>query len=668
MWLVVVLSLFTRSLALLTPMTSPIRYILSSSTDLPALFSRTGVTASNRVLVVTCNPSTTAALQGAPMEILKEAELRNGFVTTCRAHRKLSRPLQAYPVRDIAITRPAGSPPSIAAASPIRWLGITEQWECNPSSLPFFKKQVYEALESVFLDQDTVVFLDTPSTLASASSSIGMALLYLALLCCHPLDCTGVVRAADEVVEVSLPRTTVGLALRGAAFSDAIQQHLATLQQILGHQLSSDVEQFIQRTALCVLKERAIPRGMAGVTNSLQHTLSQAQTSAGACAAHRLPNDGLRVLELFSGIGGMHLALRAAGVKVTQCNAFDCSAIPCKIYTNYFHKDVDTRSIETLHAVDLQGYDLLTLSPPCQPYTTTRYANQRDHLDNRSKPLAHIISLLLACASMGKLPKWIVLENVQGFVGSKMHSLWLSAMSNCGYEIEQFLLTPQIAVGLPNARKRYYMLATHRGAGSVGKAEETAAMPDMPSAADAEEDEGSGSDSEDEISIAETPVGVQTSLPGATPIAAADVQTIGSLLAMPSASFPISDMSQLLVSRSTLSASWAVKGLSVARPSDRLTFCFTKGYGKLVDRSAGSCYLDPSLSGLTDEPLDRANLPSYEGKIRLFHPNELLRFFGFPEDFTFPAGMPLRQQYNCIGNSINVAVVGQVMAYLFAKQ
>lgn len=65
--------------------------------------------------------------------------------------------------------------------------------------------------------------------------------------------------------------------------------------------------------------------------------------------------------------------------------------------------------------------------------------------------------------------------------------------------------------------------------------------------------------------------------------------------------------------------------------------------------------------------LDRLNLTQYSGSIRLFHPHELLRLFGFPDAFSFPADMSLRQQYNCIGNSVNVAVVRKVMQHLFSK-
>ncbi|RYG66894.1 hypothetical protein EON64_08655 [archaeon] len=81
--------------------------------------------------------------------------------------------------------------------------------------------------------------------------------------------------------------------------------------------------------------------------------------------------------------------------------------------------------------------------------TTTRGALRRDHLDNRSRGLMHLITLLL---QMQQLPRFIFVENVKGFVGSVMHSCWRQSMEVCGYQYEEFVLSPNRAVGLPNSR------------------------------------------------------------------------------------------------------------------------------------------------------------------------------------------------------------------------
>lgn len=52
---------------------------------------------------------------------------------------------------------------------------------------------------------------------------------------------------------------------------------------------------------------------------------------------------------------------------------------------------------------------------------------------------------------------------------------------------------------------------------------------------------------------------------------------------------------------------------------------------------------------------------SHSNKMRLFTPHELLRIFGFPDNFTYPPGMSTKHMYKCIGQSINVVVVRCLM-------
>jgi hypothetical protein len=52
---------------------------------------------------------------------------------------------------------------------------------------------------------------------------------------------------------------------------------------------------------------------------------------------------------------------------------------------------------------------------------------------------------------------------------------------------------------------------------------------------------------------------------------------------------------------------------------------------------------------------------THSNKMRLFTPYELLRIFGFPDDFTYPTGMSTKHMYKCIGQSINVVVVRSLM-------
>jgi hypothetical protein len=124
-----------------------------------------------------------------------------------------------------------------------------------------------------------------------------------------------------------------------------------------------------------------------------------------------------------------------------------------------------------------------------------------------------------------------------------------------------------------------------------------------------------------------------------------------------------------------LAAPWAPKRLSIVGRYDKTSYCFTNSYGRLFDRSSGSCYYENAEGPLADAAysIDRANLPTYQGRIRKFHPDELLTLSGFPDGFIWPSAsstssgkeMLLKRKFACVGNSINVKVVRAVMEVLF---
>ena len=68
--------------------------------------------------------------------------------------------------------------------------------------------------------------------------------------------------------------------------------------------------------------------------------------------------------------------------------------------------------------------------------------------------------------------------------------------------------------------------------------------------------------------------------------------------------------------------------------------------------------------------INRSDLPSYYGRIRRFHPDELLSISGFPKEFTWPSADRLSLEKCCgvVGNSVNVAVVKCVMQSLFPAE
>lgn len=71
----------------------------------------------------------------------------------------------------------------------------------------------------------------------------------------------------------------------------------------------------------------------------------------------------------------------------------------------------------------------------------------------------------------------------------------------------------------------------------------------------------------------------------------------------------------------------------------------------------------------------RTSLESHEGPglskeqvrslgLRYFSPREVARLHSFPEDFSFPNHVTLRQQYALLGNSVSALVIGDLLKYL----
>eukprot|EP00729_Bicosta_minor_P019272 gene19272-19675_t len=165
----------------------------------------------------------------------------------------------------------------------------------------------------------------------------------------------------------------------------------------------------------------------------------------------------IRALEFYSGIGGMHFALKAAGIDATVLAAFDINTNANDVYKHNFpgvkvvQKLIESTPVETFHAYDA---DLWTMSPPCQPFT--RQGNQHGSDDSRSKSFLFLMKLL---RDMPNPPRYLLMENVKGFEEATTQLEFITTLQNRGYRMQEFLLSPE-QIGMPNSRLRYYMIAT----------------------------------------------------------------------------------------------------------------------------------------------------------------------------------------------------------------
>ncbi|XP_063339698.1 tRNA (cytosine(38)-C(5))-methyltransferase isoform X2 [Pelmatolapia mariae] len=166
--------------------------------------------------------------------------------------------------------------------------------------------------------------------------------------------------------------------------------------------------------------------------------------------------DNLRVLELYSGIGGMHYALKESGIPAQVVTAIDINTTANQVYKHNFpDTPLWNKTIEgiTLDEFNKLSFDMILMSPPCQPFT--RIGLQGDVTDPRTKSFLYVLDLL---PRLQRLPRFILLENVKGFETSSARARLVKTLTECGYTFQEIMVSP-ISVGIPNSRLRYFLIA-----------------------------------------------------------------------------------------------------------------------------------------------------------------------------------------------------------------
>jgi DNA (cytosine-5)-methyltransferase 1 len=166
----------------------------------------------------------------------------------------------------------------------------------------------------------------------------------------------------------------------------------------------------------------------------------------------------MRVLDLFSGIGGFSLGLEAAGMTTV---AF-CERDPYgTAILNKHWPDVPVHSdVRNLDGKKYAGsIDVVCGGFPCQPFSVA--GKQRGKDDDR-----HLWPEMLRVIRESK-PRWVIGENVSGFVRMALDDVSLD-LENEGYEVRPFVL-PACAVDARHRRDRVFIIAYRKQ--SVGDTE-----------------------------------------------------------------------------------------------------------------------------------------------------------------------------------------------------
>ncbi|HEX2164046.1 MAG TPA: DNA cytosine methyltransferase [Thermoanaerobaculia bacterium] len=308
-----------------------------------------------------------------------------------------------------------------------------------------------------------------------------------------------------------------------------------------------------------------------------------------------------RVLELFSGIGGVAAALGEAAEVVA---AIDVDRRALAVYAANHPGRTVARTLDSIRPADLAALeaDLWTMSPPCQPFT--RRGHGRDLDDPRTRGFLAVLAAVAAVR-----PPWLFVENVPGFAGSRAHARLVETLAEGGYRRHERLLCPS-ELGMPNRRRRWYLVAGRQDVGLDEPAVEAATRR------------------------------------------------------RPLAGFLDPDPAPDLAVPADLVRRYrhAVDVVSADDPG-AVTACFTSAYGRSPVRSGSYLAVgDGGGTAETERALDEGGATERLPSLRRFSPAEILRLLGFPASFRLPADLPRSAAWHLAGNSLSLPPVRAMLS------
>ena len=161
----------------------------------------------------------------------------------------------------------------------------------------------------------------------------------------------------------------------------------------------------------------------------------------------------MKIIDLFSGIGGFSLGFQRAGYQFTEHYFSEIDKHAIANYKHNFPHAINLGDITTIRSTDLTGIDIITFGSPCQDFSL---AGRRKGLaGSKSSLIQHAIALIAQLR-----PSIFIWENVKGTFSSNARAdFWaiIQAFANIGgYRLEWQLLNTSWL--LPQNRERIYLI------------------------------------------------------------------------------------------------------------------------------------------------------------------------------------------------------------------
>ncbi|EMP36983.1 tRNA (cytosine(38)-C(5))-methyltransferase, partial [Chelonia mydas] len=367
--------------------------------------------------------------------------------------------------------------------------------------------------------------------------------------------------------------------------------------------------------------------------------------------------------------------------------AVDVNTVANEVYKHNFPSTpLWAKTIEgiTLAELNRLSFDMILMSPPCQPFT--RIGLQGDVSDPRTNSFLYILDIL---PRLQRLPKYILLENVKGFETSSARGKLVETLKKCGFKYQEFLLSPTY-LGIPNSRLRYFLIAKlqsellsfqapgqilenfpdqepkasvkHRVAAGLEKESSFTSPEEEHIEPNSGSDAGSGQCSQKEAFVfkLETAKEMERKRNQDSDLS---IQMLKDFLEEDG-----EEMSQYFLPPKAL-LRYAFL-LDIVTPSCRRSTCFTKGYGHYVEgtgsvlQTAEDVQLESVFKSIEMLSEEEKLMKLSTLKLRYFTPREIENLHGFSPEFGFPDKITMKQRYRLLGNSLNVHVVAKLISLL----
>ena len=168
-------------------------------------------------------------------------------------------------------------------------------------------------------------------------------------------------------------------------------------------------------------------------------------------------SDKMKVLSLFSGIGGLDAGFEKTGFKIVWANDFDKYAV--ETYKANYDSSIVLGDINEIPLDSLPDFDILIGGFPCQPFSMM--GSELGFEDARGTLFFRIAEIIKHKIEAGKKPRAIILENVRTLrthdKGRTFKTIKRILTEELGYTVYDSVLNTA-DYGIPQTRNRTYIV------------------------------------------------------------------------------------------------------------------------------------------------------------------------------------------------------------------